>query len=83
MPGLTASAFTQPRQALANAIYCFPDTPRLGLHEVNIFRVAQGLLEQQLVDCSAAAKGDLSSQCWRVEEIAKCAAYNQILFNLP
>jgi hypothetical protein len=76
MPGLAASAFTQPRQALANAIHCFPDTPRLGLHEVNIFRVAKGPLEQQLIDCSAAAKGDLSGQCWRVEEIAKRAADN-------
>jgi hypothetical protein len=61
MPGLAATAFTQPRQALANAIHCFPDTPRLGLHKIDIFRVAQRLLEQQLVDCGAPAKGNLSN----------------------
>jgi hypothetical protein len=62
MPGLLAVELPEPRQCLTNRIHGRTDRFRSRLHEVNIFGVAQWLLEQQSVDSRAAAECDLAAQ---------------------
>jgi len=54
----------------------------LGLHQVDVFGAAQRLLEQQLVDGRAAAKGDPAGERWRIEQVAERAADDQVLLDL-
>src|SRR5207342_878172 len=53
-----------------------------GLHQVDVFGVAQRLLEQQLVDGRAAAEGDLAGERGRIEQVAERAADDQVLLDL-
>jgi hypothetical protein len=52
------------------------------LHEVNIFRVTRGRPEVQLVECGSAAKGEPFGDVGNSENLNKCTAYYQILFDL-
>lgn len=57
---LMAVTVTQPCERITHCIDHDTNWLRLHLHQVNVFRVAQGLLEQQLVD--GGTKGDLACQ---------------------
>ena len=59
VPGLLPVALAEPRQGIADRIDRRADGLGLCLHQVDVFRIAQRLLEQQLVDGRAAAEGDL------------------------
>ena len=74
MPGLLAVALAEPRQRVADGVHRGADGLGLCLHQVDVFGVAQRLLEQQLVDGRAAAERDLSGKRWRSEQVAECAA---------
>ena len=82
VPGLFALALAQPGECVADGIDRRADRFGFRLHKVDVFRVAQRLLEEQLVDRGSTAEGHLASQCWRVEEVAQCAADDQILLYL-
>jgi hypothetical protein len=45
MPGLLALALAQPRERIANGIHRGADGLCVGLHQVDVFGVAQRLLE--------------------------------------
>ncbi len=53
---------TQPCKRVTHGIDRGTDGLGLGLHQVDVFLVAQGLPEQQLVNGGAATKGDLARQ---------------------
>ena len=82
MAGLLALALAQPRERIADGVDRGADGLGLRLHQIDIFGVAQRLLEQQLVDGRATAEGDLSGERWRIEQVAECAADDQVLLDL-
>jgi hypothetical protein len=45
MPGLLALALAQPRERIANGVHRGADGLCVGLHQVDVFGVAQRLLE--------------------------------------
>src|SRR3569623_614233 len=83
MPRLLSIALAEPCQGFADRSDRRADGLSLRLHQIDIFRIAQGLLEQQFVDRSATTKSDLVFQCRRVKQIAQRAADDQVLLDLP
>jgi hypothetical protein len=83
MPGLFTVALAEPRQGVTDRIDGTADGFGPRLHQVDVLRIAQRLLEQQLVDRGAAAEGNLALQRRRVEQIAQRTADDQVLFDLP
>jgi hypothetical protein len=59
VPGLLPVAFPEPRQRGANRVDRATDGLGMRLDQIDILRVAQRLLEEQLVDRRAAAECDL------------------------
>ena len=58
MDGRLAFAGTHPSQSSTNGVHRFADGSGLNLDQIDVFGIPQGLLEEQLVDGCAAAKGD-------------------------
>ena len=51
----------EPRiEGFAHGVDQSADRPRVALNEINVFRVARGRAEEQLVQCSATTKDDLT-----------------------
>jgi len=82
MSRLFSLARPQPSQCLANSIHSGTDGFRPSLNQINIFRVAQRLREQQLVNGSAAPKCNPLGDEGIVEQVAQCTRNNQILLDL-
>ena len=80
--GLRSVALAQPRERVTNGIDCGADGLRLCLHQIDVFRIAQGFPEEQLVDRRPTTNGNLSHQCRRVEQVTQCAGDDQVLLNL-
>src|SRR3569623_1990823 len=83
MPRLLSIALAEPRQGFADRIDRRADGLSMRLHQIDIFRIAQGLLDQQFVDRSATTNSDLVLHCRRVELIALQAADVLVLLVLP
>ncbi len=81
--GLLAIRFSKPGESGAYAVNRLADRFRLGLDEINVFRIPQRFSEQQLMDGRAAAKSDLSLQRLAAEQVAHRAADDQVLLHLP
>ena len=76
-------ALTEPGESFAYCINGRADRFHLRLHEIDVFRVAQWLSEQQLVNGRAATKGDFAFEILAVEEIANRTADDKVLLHLP
>ncbi len=60
VPGLLALGLSEPREGITDRIDRFPNRLSLRLNEVDVFGVAQRLLEEKLVDRRATTKGNLA-----------------------
>jgi hypothetical protein len=74
VPRLLAVALAEPGKRVADGVHRRADRLCLRLHQVDVFRVPQRLLEQELVDGRAAAERDLSGKRGRVEQVAERTA---------
>ena len=82
MAGLLALALAQPGQRVADRVHRLPDGLGACLYQVDVFRVTQGLREEQLVDGRAAAESDLAVQGGCGEQVAQGTADDQVLLDL-
>ena len=83
VPGLRATAFSEPGQSVAYGIDGCPDGFGARLHKVNVFGISQRSLEQQFVNRCAAAKSNLPLQSRCAEQITERTGDDEILFYLP
>lgn len=76
------AARPEPRQDPANGVNGVANRFRPHLHEVDILRVSERVMEQELVDGSAAAKRKAIGEERLVEDVAQRPADDEVLFDL-